>query len=165
MDAFFEALVSDKTQIPPEYDWFAGLLGEWDFDYYDHYERESPRHVKGEWIFRRILEGAGIEDLFICPSRATREENPQPDGEYGMAVRMFNAEKKRYDMIYTTAGYMTRLVFTKENGMLLGKPDYDESARWVFREIQKDCFHWQNINILENGEWRINSDVFAKRKA
>ena len=25
--------------------------------------------VKGEWIFRRILEGTGIQDIFIFPSR------------------------------------------------------------------------------------------------
>lgn len=77
MDTFFEALVSDKTlNIPDEYDWFAPLIGDWDFDYYDGYDNPEIRHMKGEWIFRRVLEGAGIEDLFICPSRATKDINP-----------------------------------------------------------------------------------------
>ncbi|MCH5296333.1 MAG: hypothetical protein J1E85_01540 [Ruminococcus sp.] len=165
MDDFYNALISDTTdKIPEEYDWFAPLLGDWDFDYYDQYDKNEPRHVKGEWIFRRILEGAGINDLFICPSRAERKIHPQPDAEYGTAIRMFNPHTKVYDMFYTTFGFMTRVTFVKENGMLVGKPEYDENARWVFSEITENTFHWQNITIMENGDWRINSNVYAKRK-
>lgn len=165
MDNFYNALISDTTdKIPEEYDWFGPLIGDWDFDYYDQYDKDKPRHVKGEWIFRRILEGAGIEDMFICPSREERISNPQPDAEYGVAIRMFNPHTKVYDMVYTTFGFMTRVTFVKENGMLVGKPDYDENSRWVFREITENTFHWQNITIMENGAWRINVNVYAKRK-
>ncbi len=165
MDKFFEALVSKTTdKIPEEYDWFAPLLGDWDFDYFDRYDHDKPRHVKGEWLFRRVLEGAGIEDMFICPSREERKINPQPDSEYGVAIRMYNENTKCYDMVYTTFGFMTRLTFNKENDMLIGKPDYDENSRWLFKEITRDTFHWQNITILENGEWQINVNIYAKRK-
>ena len=91
MDNFIEALLSGKTdRIPDEYDWFAPLIGDWDCDYYDEPEEGCKRHVKGEWLFRRILEGTGIQDIFIFPSRATKESEPQPDGEYGSSFRMFN---------------------------------------------------------------------------
>ena len=91
MYSFIEALLSEKTyRIPDEYDWFAPLLGDWDCDYYDEPTAGQKRHVKGEWIFRRILEGAGVQDIFIFPSRATKEAEPQPDGEYGSSFRMFN---------------------------------------------------------------------------
>lgn len=165
MDTFLEALVSDNTDtIPEEYDWFAPLIGNWDLDYYDSYDEPVHRHIKGEWIFRRVLNGTGIEDLFICPSRATRISNPQPDGEYGAAIRMFNKNSKCYDMVYTTFGYMVRLVFTKENDMLVGTLLEDKNAKWVFKEIADNTFHWQNITVLDNGEWRVNNDIFAKRK-
>ena len=69
MDSFSDALLSAKTdKIPDEYDWFAPLLGDWDCDYYDEFGGQK-RYVKGEWIFRRVLEGAGIQDVFIFPSR------------------------------------------------------------------------------------------------
>lgn len=165
MDTFFEALVSKNTdKIPEEYDWFAPLIGDWDFDYYDGYDKPEHRHVKGEWIFRRILDGAGIEDIFICPSRETRISAPQPDSEYGVAIRMFNTDKKCYDMVYTTFGYMTRLTFVKERCMLVGTLLDDENAKWVFKEITDNTFHWQNITVLENGDWRVNNDVYAKRR-
>ena len=56
MDTFSEALLSEKTdKIPESFDWFAPLLGDWDCDYYDEYVKGEKRHVKGEWIFRRVL--------------------------------------------------------------------------------------------------------------
>lgn len=165
MSEFVKALLGNQgaSQIPKEYDWFAPLLGDWDFDYYDG-EGLKKRHVAGEWIFRRALDGTGIEDLFICPSRSTREYNPQPDGEYGAALRMFHPEKKVYEMVYTTRGYMTRLEVRKENGKIactrLDNPD----EKWVFDELTGASFHWRNITVQENGAWKTNCEVFAVRK-
>ena len=77
MDSFMEALLSEKTgKIPDAYDWFAPLIGDWDFEYHEGYHTDALRTVKGEWIFRRVLNGAGIEDLFICPSRETMKSDP-----------------------------------------------------------------------------------------
>lgn len=112
MDAFLEALTAGENQIPPEFDWFAPLLGDWDFTYTDGLG--GGRAVQGEWLFRRALNGAGIEDLFICPSRATAADNP--------------------------------------------------AGKWVFCEIGADAFHWQNCTVLEDGAWRVNSDVYARRR-
>ncbi len=36
MDPFSKALASGEgSAVPSEYDWFAPLLGDWTFDYYD----------------------------------------------------------------------------------------------------------------------------------
>lgn len=143
MDEFVSALLNDGTvnRIPEEYDWYAPLLGDWDFDYYDILDGKRTRHVKGEWIFRRALDGTGIQDLFICPSRATRETNPQPDGEYGTALRMFNPKIGGYDMVYTTRGYMTRLEIHKENGQIVCSVLERSGEKWVFAEVTADTFH------------------------
>ena len=73
MDNFIEALYGQpEGTIPEEYDWFAPLLGDWEFDYKDKFidgdHNRPQRQLKGEWIFRRVLNGIGIEDMFICPS-------------------------------------------------------------------------------------------------
>ena len=63
MDTFSEALLSGKTdKIPDSFDWFAPLLGDWDCDYFDEYVKGRKRHVKGEWIFRRVLEGKVLDE-------------------------------------------------------------------------------------------------------
>lgn len=165
MSEFVKALLGNQetSKIPKEYDWFAPLLGDWDFDYYDG-EGLKERHVKGEWLFRRALDGTGIEDLFICPSRDTRESNPQPDGEYGAALRMFHPEKKVYEMVYTTRGRMTRLEVKKENGKIVCTRLDNMNRKWVFDELTGASFHWRNIQVLENGEWKTNCEVRAVRK-
>ena len=164
MDTFAEALLSRKTdKIPDEYDWFALLLGDWDCDYYDEPKEGHKRHVKGEWLFRRILEGAGIQDIFIFPSRATKETEPQPDGEYGSSFRMFNKAEGYYDVVYTCDHCMKRLCFTKQGDKLVGKVLSEENAYWIFSDITADSFHWENVRLPENGEKRLVCEIFGKR--
>lgn len=169
MDSFIEALYGETTeQIPKEYDWFAPLIGDWNFEYKDKFidgDVDKPqRQIKGEWIFRRVLNGLGIEDMFICPSRATREINPQADGEYGVGLRMFNRKTLCYDMVYACESKFTRLTFTMENGILTGTIIDNPKRKWRFVERNEDTFHWQNITIQENGKITVNCEVYGKRK-
>ena len=164
MDTFSEALLSPETdRIPGEYDWFAPLLGDWDCDYYDELPGGRKRHVKGEWLFRRVLEGAGIQDVFIFPSRATKEDNPQPDGEYRTSVRMFNRERRCYDVVYTCAGTMKRLCFKKEGDRLAGKVLDEENTYWVFSGITGDSFHWEYMTLNPDGSRTLVCEIFGKR--
>ena len=163
MDTFSEALLSDKTdRIPDEFDWFAPLLGDWDCDYNDNYGGQE-RHVKGEWIVRRVLEGAGIQDIFIFPSRATKDESPQPDGEYGSSLRMFNKDEGCYDVCYTCDHCMKRLRFTREGDRLVGKLLDEEDVYWIFSEITGDSFRWENVMIREDGTRILDCEICGKR--
>ena len=164
MDSFTGALLSDRTdKIPEDYDWFAPLIGDWDCDYYDEPEKGRKRHVVGEWIFRRILEGTGIQDVFIFPSRSTKESDPQPDGEYGTSLRMFNKANGWYDVVYTCETCMKRLTFTRREDRLVGKVLDEENAYWIFSDIESDRFHWENILLREDGSRELVCEIFGKR--
>ncbi len=163
MDSFIDALLSQKTdKIPDEYDWFAPLIGDWDCDYYDTFEGKK-RHVKGEWIFRRILDGTGIQDIFIFPSRSTKEVEPQPDGEYGTSLRMFNKEKKCYDVVYTCDHVMKRLCFTKKDDRLIGKVLDEEATFWIFSDISEISFRWEYIQHNEDGTKDLVCEILGER--
>ena len=169
MDYFLEALYGEKgTVIPKNDDWFAPLIGEWDFDYKDCYLNDDinfpQRILKGEWIFRRVLNGRGIEDMFICPSRETMKTNPQPDGEYGVGLRMYNSEKHCYDMVYACENKFVNICFKMEDGILTGTVLDNPSNKWRFLERNKDSFLWQNITVSETRTIKINCEVYAKRK-
>lgn len=157
---FVKALLSDSksSSIPEEHDWYKPLLGDWEFDYVE--ACEGGRRLKGEWLFRRVLDGMAIEDIFICPARG---EVSQPDGEYGAAIRMYNAEKECYDMVYTCRGKMDRLEVRKENNRIVCTM-LEKNEKWIFSEISESTFHWRNVTVHENGEWSVNCDVFAKRR-
>ncbi len=163
MDRFVDALLGGKTdKIPEEYDWFAPLIGDWDCDYRDEYGGQE-RSVKGEWIFRRGLEGAGVQDIFIFPSRATREANPQPDGEYGSSLRMYNRAEHCYDVCYTCDHCMKRLRFTKEDGKLVGRVLDQENVFWIFSEITENSFRWENVIIRDDGARIPVCEIHGKR--
>ena len=164
MDTFCGALLSPVTErIPGEYDWFAPLIGDWDCDYYDEPAGGGKRHVKGEWLFRRVLEGTGVQDVFIFPSRSTKEKNPQPDGEYGTSLRMFNREKACYDVVYTCAGTMKRLCFRKDGDKLAGKVLDEEATYWIFSDITEDSFHWEYVTLNPDGSRTLVCEIFGKR--
>ena len=164
MDTFSEALLSGKTdRIPEAYDWFAPLVGDWACDYHDEPEKGRKRHVAGEWLFRRILEGTGIQDIYIFPSRASRVTDPQPDGEYGTSLRMFSRKTGCYDVVYTCETCMKRLTFRKEGDKLVGQVLDEENAFWVFSDITRDRFHWENILIGEDGTRKLVCEIFGNR--
>lgn len=162
MDEFINALVSEERNsiIPEEDDWYAPLIGDWDF----LYTEPDGRKIEGEWIFRRVLDGMAVEDLFICPSRATRKENPQPDSEYGAAIRMYNAAKRCYDMTYVCERYTCRLEIKKERGCIACTVTDNPTNKWVFDNMTGGSFRWRNVTVTENGEWHTNCEVIAERK-
>ena len=81
MSEFVEALVSNGKSpgLPEEHDWFGRLVGSWKLDYFD---RNLSSSVRGEWIFERVLEGMGIQDVIILPARDMQTESPHPLTEY-----------------------------------------------------------------------------------
>ena len=119
--------------------------------------------MAGEWIFRRILEGTGVQDVFIFPSRDTMKTDPQPDGEYGTSLRMYNREKGRYDVVYTCERCMKRLTFTRQGNSLTGEVLDEENAFWIFSGITSDRFHWENVLIRDDGSQKLVCEIFGKR--
>jgi len=109
------------------------------------------------------LEGTGVQDIFIFPSMATKETDPQPDGEYGSSFRMFNKVERCYDVVYTCDHAMKRLCFTKQGDKLVGKVLSEENAFWIFSDITADSFHWENVRMKDNGERFLVCEIFGKR--
>ena len=155
MDRFATALVSKYTlKIPPEHDWFAPLVGDWDIRYIDSKDG-MRREVKGEWLFRRVLNGTGIEDLLLCPSL-----NP----ECIMTIRMYHAEGKCYDATYTCEKAMCRLRFVKEGARLIGTNLDVPGEMQIFSDIRADYFKWNRVTVLEDRTQRVDCTIYASRK-
>lgn len=166
MDEFVKALLCDERSplIPEEEDLYGCLIGEWDFEWHDTLEDGTPRCVKGEWIFRRVLEGLAVQDLFICPSRATRQLTPQPDAAYGTTVRMYNPHKKAWDILYTEWGCATCLEARREGDRIVQVAQNNDKLRWVFSDITSNAFRWQRMVTDDGKVWRTAAYALAKRR-
>ena len=161
---FYEALIGEDNN---QKNIFSDLIGAWEIEWVDGKGTENERHVIGEWIFTKILNGDGIQDVFICPSRQERISNPQPDAEYGTTIRVYNPKKKKWDVCYTCLGKMIYLEAEKQAGkIILTNLSNDNGLNlWIFDDISTSQFHWENKTSFDQGKtWVTNGEVFAKKK-
>lgn len=145
MDQFANALLSKYTNvIPAEYDWFAPLIGDWEFSFYN---QQGPGQAKGQWLFRRILKGAGIEDVFISPSADAPDGSTQSGGAYSASIRMFNPKEKCYEMSYASASRSAQMRFVKEGNRLVGTVADNPNEKWYFSDIRPNSFQWHKALV------------------
>lgn len=166
MNEFMKALVSEELDplIPAEKDYFGQLVGEWDLDWISAVGTTKEKRVKGEWIFSRVLNGTGIQDLFICPSREERKIRNEPDAEYGSTIRMYHPSTGNWEIYYCCCGEYVRLEAVKEDDKIVLTEKEHGSMKWIFSEITPDRFHWQNVSQNSEGRWIVRSDCRASRR-
>lgn len=166
MNEFTAALCGNarNERIPEEYDFFGGLIGEWDIVWNDRLEDTEPRRVKGEWIFSRVLDGTAVQDLFIVPSRAERLCDRQPDAEYGTTLRIFNPKTMAWDIFYGCMGEAIRLTARKVGEEIVLTENTTEKMRYVFSDMTARSFLWRKERMNGNDGWKTVAKVTAERK-
>src|SRR5687767_12872272 len=91
---FADALISQgpHPDIPVEHRIFAPFIGDWDLvvSWFDEAGKAS-RQERGEWHFSWILEGRGLQDIWIVPPR--HERTGRSDlYEYGTSLRFYDSK-------------------------------------------------------------------------
>lgn len=167
---FAEALLSDgpHPSIPPEQRIFAPFIGSWDLlvRWFDE-DGKLAREEQGEWHFAWILEGRGVQDVWIVPRRAERPGRSDLY-EYGTSLRFFDEKIGAWQS--TWIGPMHRVVRTfiargiGDEVMLETTEGEVPRMRWSFSDIQGDAFSWRNELWTEN-DWRVQQTFAARRAA
>ncbi len=136
MNEFMEALISKTAKHPdPRGKGLFRITGRgMGFDWTDRIGTKEERHVKGEWIFSRILDGMGIQDVFICPSRKERRTRHEPDEEYGTTLRIYNPATGNWEICYCCPGEYTRLEAVKEADKIVLTEKEHGRMKWIFRK-------------------------------
>ncbi len=163
---FIDALIADSKSdfILSKDDIYSKLIGEWDVIWVENEGTNNERKVKGEWLFSRILEGMAIQDMFIVPSRTERKINPQPDGEYGTTIRIYNPNTNNWDIYYGCTGYAFRLEGKKEGESIVHTEITEGKMKWVISDITENSFKWEKLICDNTGIWNLEGLVYAKRK-
>lgn len=151
MQDFLKKLTSEckNTELPEEFNYFGKLVGSWKIDYIDN---STSRTIKGEWHFSWVLEGMAIQDIIILPGY-----------ECGTTLRVYNPGTHAWDIAYCFTGKIIRLEAKKENGLIILTDIENKRRKWVFSKIEDNNFHWQDVTVKDDGEWRINFDLYAER--
>jgi hypothetical protein len=164
INEFTKALCSNNrrnARIPEEHDYFGALVGEWAIEWMDHLDAGSPRCVKGEWIFARVLDGTAVQDVFIVPARSERD--PQPDAEYGTTLRIYNPQSESWDIFYGCTGTAIQLTGKKMGNEIVLVECRDGKMRYIFSDIRPTSFKWRKECMGDAGEWVVVARIVAER--
>ncbi|MCL1823541.1 MAG: hypothetical protein FWG44_05000 [Oscillospiraceae bacterium] len=158
-DIFYEVLISEQFSdaIPDEYNYYEKLIGVWDFEVVSN----DGKTGKGEWSFSWILEGKVLQDIFILPFG---EENNLGYADYGATVRIFNPDKKEWEIMWLNKGMYNHATAEMSDSMIIHTHHSNENWKWVFAEITDDTFHWQDVMVQQDGTWNVRGDLYATRR-
>jgi hypothetical protein len=166
-----EALASDgpSPEIPEEEDLYGRFVGSWDFDYTAYGAEGDVTKAVGEWHFAWALDGRAIVDVWICPSRAEREREGAPPGEYGVTVRFYDASVGGWRSTWhgPAFGNVRPFVAKREGDEIVhrGVTSEGHALHWIFSDIRDDAFHWRSVVSEDDGAtWRMREEFDARRR-
>lgn len=151
MKDFFGVLISDSrnSDLPEEFDFFGRLIGSWKIKYI---ESNTKVALDGEWHFARVLDGMAIQDVIIIPNY-----------ESGITLRVFNPNKKAWDVTYSYVGRVMRLEANKQDDKIVLTHIDNENRKWVFAKIDDNYFRWLDVSRNDSGEWQVDFEIIAER--
>lgn len=164
---FAQALISVGVSqtIPVRSRIFEPFIGSWDLlvRWFDA-NGQLTREEKGEWHFARVLEGRGVQDVWIVPPRGSRGD--EGDYEYGTSIRFYDPSADAWQSTWIGPMHQVVRTFTaRQVGarvVLETKPGEAPQMRWSFSDIAARSFSWTN-ELRENGTWRTQQTFEARR--
>jgi len=160
------ALVSHSfhPDIPKDQRIFEPLIGSWSLvvRWFDE-AGNLTRKEAGEWHFAPVLEGRGVQDVWIVPPRGKRGSD---DYEYGTSIRFYDATIGgwRSTWIGPIRGAVVTFIARKTGDRIVLEttPDMPIARRWVFCDITESDFRWINEEQGDRG-WRVVQTFEARR--
>ena len=166
--AFASALIhrGPHRDIPADQRLFEPFIGGWALDirWFDE-GGGLTRRERGEWRFAHILEGRGVQDVWLWPPVSERAARPG-EGEYGTSVRFYDPDITAWRSIWAgPAQRLLRVFVARAHGqeIRLESTSGDGPAlRWTFFDVAPQTFRWRN-EIEEGGRWRVQQTFAAQR--
>ena len=160
MSSFGEALhavgpAPDRTEAMKLYGW---LIGDWEMDAVMHLDDGTRQEAQGEIHFGWVLEGRAIQDVWILPGFF-----------YGSTLRVYDPALDAWHILWSDPlrPYFTRQIGRAQGKNIVqeGKNDADDTVRWSFTDIAPASFRWLGERSSDDGQWRLQAELHARRKS
>lgn len=171
MNEFLNALGTEKANENTDLSLYARFVGDWEFTMTTYDENGQVEDTKeGEWLFSYVMDGYGIQDMFICPKRGSWTKDDTLYGDYGTTIRvpmMDNPQK--WNIVYISKWSVDRLIAEQIDGDIIqngiNKDASDTTLwQWNFRNITENSFRWESVYSKDNGiTWKYVTRVEARR--
>jgi len=143
---------------------FGQFIGDWDI-VEARYPQPDGTVIKrqGEVHFKWILEGRGIQDVFM-----TYTENPRRLIPVGTTVRFYDPkiDAWRSTWISPIQGAMQSFIGRKVDDeiVLESKTKEGHPEKWIFSEITPTSFRWRSVETHDNGKtWKLTEEMQIRR--
>jgi hypothetical protein len=178
ISVMIDALVADgpTPEFADKLELFGRLIGEWDIESSNFDDNGAiVGRGQGEWLFGWVLNGRAIQDLIIAPSRAVHQQTGAPYGEYGTAVRFYDAKIDAWQMtaVHPVFGVIAKLIAKSDEdggivmeGRIPGEaPHAGGLYRWTFSDIRADFFRWRGYWSEDDGQtWHFDEEILGRRR-
>lgn len=151
--------------MPEEARIFAPFIGSWTLIVTWHDGGQPARVERGEWHFAWVLEGRGVQDVWIVPPRSERGRGSDLY-EYGTSIRFHDPAIGAWRSTWIGPMHGVVRTFTArqigDEVVLETTPDEAERMRWAFSDIRPDGFAWRNF-VWRGDGFELVQDFVATR--
>ncbi len=151
---------------------YGRFVGSWDAEITAHGPEGGSHKADGEIHFGWILQGRAVQDVWMIPRFADREDAPAfpiAGNWYGTTIRIYDPAIEAWRIYWIDPATNS---FRQQIGRARGQDIVQEGAsetgaltRWSFTEITPDSFHWLGEGKqLDSAHWRLIVDVRARRR-
>lgn len=171
-DSFLEAVAAAgrSPEIPETADAYGWLIGSWELDVYRYKAVDvAARRIKGEAHFGWVLEGRGVQDVWIMPRRSERVADlDKTNNMYGTTLRVWDPSIQAWHItwINPVTGHREDQIgrWSGKDVVQIGARSDGTPTRWRFTEITPDSFHWIGEALQTDGKtWKLEGEFRAKR--
>ena len=145
---------------------FGQFVGNWDVDVLNHLPDGTTQTIKGEWHFGWILDGRAIQDVWMVPTRAARDEGA-PLAGYGTTLRFYDPKLGAWRVIWASVSYRNFIAFTARpvgDEIVMEADNARRPLRWIFSNVTPRSFRWRAVESSDG--WKteaVQQEMTARR--
>lgn len=150
---------------------YGQFVGDWTADTIEYPDDGTQKKSKWDIRFEWILEGRGIQDLWITP---IREDIPigwhEPGNRYSTTIRTYDPKIDAWQILWLNppSGTIAKQIGRQVGNEIIQLSDIDQLGyqyRWVYRDITPNSFRWCSEKTKDHGAtWKLVQEMRAKRK-
>jgi hypothetical protein len=160
----------DKARAK-ELELYAWLVGDWDMDVTTILDDGAKHQGRGEIHAGWVLQGRGIQDVWMIPRLRDRQPGGAPlpgaGNWYGTTLRIYDPALGAWRILWNdpaTNFFSQQIALADGADIVQTGPDpRGGSMRWIFSEIRPDSFHWTAECTVDDATWRREVDIQARR--
>lgn len=145
---------------------FGQFVGSWDIDFVSSVPGQEGR-FDAEWHFAWILQGRGVQDVWIVPRRR-HGRTVDTQFEYGTTVRVYDPKINAWHVTWhgplrnNFQNFIAQPV--GDEIVLTGGKAGSLPMRWIFSDIEPNRFSWRaEVSTDDGTTWFVVQTMHAER--